>query len=319
MSEPQTQFIKIENNVVYSNCIEYQNDEDMKIHLIPVLHIGEERYFKDIIEYIGDKWCQYEFFQANELEKHGISEVFSLNLEYERLFEIFKNDHFYKMNQKPLSKVLKKIDSEDLKEKMKLAKENSNINNTSQIVYDICNQVFFSMDSLSILQRYLAELLDLKFQYQVMDLKEMQKWGKWENLDLNVEIDPEFFKKPINVTDELINEWSKQVNVTLSTYITCLNFEREPDINMRKKNFVDEIVSIFTLKENIDLMAQQIPDFLFGLRNKIIDDFINSNKSGNEFAILYGAGHMYSIENTIEKLGFKPKSENLIKILSYRL
>ncbi len=315
MSLNQTQFIKIENNAAYSNCIEYENEEGKKIHLIPVLHIGEERYFQDLIKYVGDMKCQYEYIQTVDPEKFGISKDYSINLDYKVLLKMSKNNISYKVNRKSLKNMFKNNLSDELKNMMEFAKEYSNLSTTSQIVFKICKNFFFSIDTLSILQRYLAELLDLKHQSQILEINEIQKWENWEHLDVVIEIDP---KKSIELTGDFINEWGKQMYLSLSTYNACLVFEKEPNINLRRKKFIEEIVSVFTLKDNVDQAVDLIPDFIFGIRNKIIDDYLNSDQSeSDEFAIFYGTIHMYTIENIIEKLGFKLKAQTKIKALNY--
>ncbi len=54
MTIQNTQFLKIKDNAVYSNIIEYNNDGGKKIHLIPMIHFGEDQYFKELIQFVKD-------------------------------------------------------------------------------------------------------------------------------------------------------------------------------------------------------------------------------------------------------------------------
>jgi len=320
MTSSPVQFIKIQDQTVYSNCVEYRNDAEKIIHLIPVLHIGEESYYRDLIQYVGNKRCLYEYLKV-DFEKliDILPENFSMNSDYEEFLSVFKEINFYKINRLEFENMLENGLSDDINKLLNMAKEFSNHSEKSKLIFEICNSVFFSLDAMAVLQRYLSELMEMALQTQVIDYTgEIQNLPNWEHLDLDIQFDIEELNKPIDFTPEFIQAWSEQMNLILALYIGCLIFEEESDINLRRKQFVEQSVSIFTQSSTTEDLAAQLPDILVGVRDAIIEDFLSSSRSeGNEFAIFYGPAHLYTIENIIKSQGFQVIKETPIKIFDF--
>ena len=54
------QFISFKDGILKTICHVYKHEDGSILHLLPVTHIGEEKYYKDILGYIGEKICVYE-------------------------------------------------------------------------------------------------------------------------------------------------------------------------------------------------------------------------------------------------------------------
>ena len=320
MTSTPIQFIKIQNQTVYSNCVEYRNDAEKIIHLIPVLHVGEERYYRDLIQYVGNKRCLYEYVKGDYAKMiENVPKGFSINSDYEDFLQVFNQIVFYKVNKTSFEKMLEKDLPDDLKHLLTLTKEYSTLSEKSRIIFKILNETNFSLDTLTVLQRYMSELMELIHQTQAIDyIVEIPNLPNWEHLDLEIQFDLEQLKKPIEFTPEFIQSWSQQMRITLSLYSVCLQFEEEPDINSRRKEFAEQSLSFFTNKTETDEILTQLPEILVGVRDKVIKDFLMSSQyEGNEFAIFYGAAHLYTIESILKSQGFQAKKETPIKVFGF--
>jgi len=316
-----TQFVKVEDKTVYSNCVEYQNEEGKIIHLVPVMHIGEERYYKDIIDYVGNRHCLYESIKVRyDKQIEDLPENITIHSDYKDILEVFKKLKFYSINEEQFEKMLDDEDEELPFETtlfLGMAVEKMEGNEEAEFIFEICEAVYFSLDALSVLQRYMAEQVGLLSQNQVIDYPgEISKLDNWEHLDLDMVVDSEDLE--IEFTPEFIHGWCQQMNLTLGAFLGCMMLQEEETIKLKRKKFIDMALPTLTTKPEPDLLGDALTEFLLELRNKIVEEFLESPESKeDEIVIFYGPVHLMVFEDTLIEQGFEAKKETRIKIFSF--
>ena len=53
-------FLDYDGKSLFTNCLVYQNEMKVQIHLLPVIHIGDTPYYSELQNYVQDRICLFE-------------------------------------------------------------------------------------------------------------------------------------------------------------------------------------------------------------------------------------------------------------------
>lgn len=147
----------------------YENNLNKKVHLIPVCHFGTKDYFHNIMAYVGEEIpCIFESIKlGSELDKSykpiktldDLIEVYSII--YDKFWEEFSS-LIKKFNKKYVGKDIKKLHE-------LVKREVYNSNDKIIKIYELCEKVNFSLTSMTLIQVYWSEILNLDYQFIAID------------------------------------------------------------------------------------------------------------------------------------------------------
>ncbi len=313
-------YVLFQEGIVKSICHVYKHEDGRILHLLPILHIGEEQYYKDLMDYVGEKICVYEEmkFGSTEDQKENKKKVQHKNPksldEWIAVNENAANgmDELY---GKVIKKYLRKIHKRDVQKLRRAIKVNlSNVDERITTIYHQIQRTAFSLTNMPVVQTALAEIMDLKFQFNEIDyVDDIPNRSNWVHADIKVEVPKDFdLKNALSKPSQQLIEVSKSqgrilygILYTIITYIFM-------DLNERRKHLGDLIIPVLN---NIE---DDIPDHLMQPRNNIvIETADNLFEEHNEIVVFYGAAHMPDIEQAAIDAGFVLDSKTDFEV--YRL
>ena len=113
------EFLSYSEETLFSHVKVYANEDHHRIHLIPVSHIGTKRYFQELISYVGNTKCLFEYLRINSDNiEHKIRNID----EYLERYESVCKD-FWEENKKLLISFYKNFLNDDLKKLKKIVKK----------------------------------------------------------------------------------------------------------------------------------------------------------------------------------------------------
>lgn len=308
-----SKFITYNGGVLRTICLIYKHEDGRILHLLPICHIGEKEYYRELMEYIGDHICVYENLGDNNRQRipnnrQRIPKNFNEWLSWGEK----ATNSFYKMYRKHVKRFQKKILSKDLQELRKVVKSNlSRVDKRMRAMFNQCEKSAYSITNLSIIQAALAVLLKVTFQlYEIDYITDIPNRSNWFRADLDwSELSKNFdITDVLNTSDPKILEvFRKQASMLYESiyYAEILIFM---DLVERRESFANSLIS-----ENNGVM----PEYLLRGRNNVIigkaNDLFDEH---DEIIVFYGVFHMSEIEQAALKAGFKLDSKKEFVVMS---
>jgi len=308
-------FIEYDGVSLYSNCLVYQNEKEVKVHLLPVIHIGEEKYYTELLDYIKDRICIFE--KINLTSSNIESQKFAKNLD--EYLEIASPgiEEFWSQYIKLLKKFYKKFLTRNIKSLWKMVKkEFKNFDAKIQKIYDDCIKSGFGIQNLYPIQLYLCEILNLDHQIisidYVGDIPHRSNWIHTdldfeeitENVDL-VEIIEEILTEP---SPEILEILLKQIGLLLTNILGMVEFKMTPEVSKRRELLAEGLIQALT--QQFEEVVDSTPEYILEGRNSMIEEQIMKLMvDHDEIVVFYGVAHMGAIEKFLLGLGFSLKTQ----------
>ena len=348
-------FIVHEEGVLKTICHIYKNKDGKTLQLLPVTHIGEKGYYKDLMNYIGDKTCLYEGIDIT------FGEITEDELEYSKKFKGLEQSAenvtlnpktlderialiglFTDMLQKDARKDIKKYNSLVITgELRKLRKEiKRNLRRVDERVskaFYLCEQNGFRLFNLEILHNLVAQTLGLYYQYNVIDcILDIPKRKNWIHADMTINMagdlqnaeeedqdeenteDVEDSEQEIPKYDPFDVENSKQnALVMYSMLFLVIHYLLDFTKDQRLENFAQSLVDN---QDNAELLKRSAPGYTIESRNRLVmKKTLSLLEEINEIVIFYGALHMDDFERTIQNKGFELNSTSEFIVYRYKV
>ncbi|MFW9828423.1 MAG: hypothetical protein ACFFEY_12605 [Candidatus Thorarchaeota archaeon] len=310
-----TPFATFDGKTLSSICRKYQDDNGVDVDLIAVVHIGEKRYYDDLLDYIGQRKCIYEQIEVNVPNNLKRNEQPS-NLDFLST-EYTAAENFWNQNKKLVEKFTNKYFSRTLKRKLEQIETNYlNADIRLRMIFEICKKTMFNILNLGIIQKYLGELLELSFQFHVIDyINDIPKRRNWERIDMNLKGHTDLSQVLPDLTKEEINAYLEEANVILTHLAEIYSLHSIPEVSERRVILANSIMNYLSSPE--DERTKQVTRLFVVNRNKLIEAKLSElTHFNNEITILYGALHMPSLEEFLFNQGFKFKSEKPFTVFS---
>ncbi len=308
-------FIEYDGVSLYSNCLVYQNEKEVKVHLLPVIHIGEEKYYTELLDYIKDRICIFE--KINLTSSNIESQKFAKNLD--EYLEIASPgiEEFWSQYIKLLKKFYKKFLTRNIKSLWKMVKkEFKNFDAKIQKIYDDCIKSGFGIQNLYPIQLYLCEILNLDHQIisidYVGDIPHRSNWIHTdldfeeitENVDL-VEIIEEILTEP---SPEILEILLKQIGLLLTNILGMVEFKMTPEVSKRRELLAEGLIQALT--QQFEEVVDSTPEYILEGRNSMIEEQIMKLMvDHDEIVVFYGVAHMGAIEKFLLGHGFSLKTQ----------
>ncbi len=308
-------FLDYDGTSLFSNCIVYQNEKRVQVHLLPVIHIGEVSYYVELLNYIQDRICVFE--KLNLASSNIDKEIFVKNLdEYLEITSPGIED-FWSRYKNLLKKFYKKFLTRDVKLIWKtVKKEFKNFDANIQKIYDDCLKTGFGIQNLFPIQLYLCEIMNLDHQMITIDyVGDIPHRTNWIHADLdfdkiteNVDI--------FDLIEDLLTEPSpeelevllKQMSLILINILGMVEFRVTPGISKRRELLANGIIQGLT--QQFEEILNYTPDYIMEDRNSMVEEqILNLIEEHEEIVVFYGVAHMGAIERFLLNQGFSFKNQ----------
>ena len=308
-------FLDYDGTSLFSNCVVYQNERNVRVHLLPVIHIGDVRYYAELLNYIQDRICIFE--KLNLSSSNIDKQKFAKNLD--EYLEIASPgvEEFWSQYKKLLKKFYKKFLTRDVKLIWKMVKkEFKNFDENIQKIYDDCLKTGFGIQNIFPIQLYLCKIMNLDHQMITIDYEgDIPHRTNWIHADLdfdkiteNVDI--------FDLVEELLTEPSpeeletllKQMSLVLINILGMVEFRETSGISKRRELLANGIIQGLTQK--FEEIKNSTPEYIFEGRNSIVEErILNLIEDHEEIVVFYGVAHMSAIERFLLNQGFSFKTQ----------
>ncbi len=312
-------FLDYDGISLFSNCLVYQNEQKVQVHLLPVIHIGDVKYYTDLLNYIKNRTCIYEKINlaSPNIERHK----YAKNLD--EYFEIASPDieEFWSQYNKLLKKFYKKFLTRDVKSVCKMVKkEFKNFDTKLRKIYNDCIKSGFGIQNLYPIQLYLCEIMNLDHQIITIDyVDDIVHRTNWihtdldfdkitENVDLN-ELVEEMLEEP---SPEILEILLKQIKLLLTNILGMVEFKMTPEISKRRELLANGLIQVLT--QQFKEVTKITPNYILEGRNSMIEgQILNLIEDHEEIVVFYGVAHMGAIEKFVLEQGFSLKTQQRFK------
>lgn len=308
-------FLNYDGSSLFSNCLVYQNQNNVQVHLLPVIHIGEAIYYADLLNYIQNRICIYE--KINLASSNAEQQNFAKNLD--EYLEIASPgiEEFWSQYKKLLKKFYNKFLTREVKSIWKMVKkEFKNFDDTIQKIYDDCIKSGFGIQNLYPIQLYLCEIMNLDHQILAIDyISDIPHRINWihtdldfdkitENVDL-VELIEEMLTEP---SPETLKILLKQIRLLLTNILGMVEFKKTPKVSKRRELLANGLVHLLT--QQFEEVKKNTPDYILEGRNSLIEEqILNLIEDNKEIVVFYGVAHMGAIKRFLVEQGFSVKNQ----------
>lgn len=302
-------FLSAEGTSLMTHARIYENDAGKKAHLVPVIHFGEEEYYKAILEYIGDIPCLYELFGSKAMKNQDKKSLIKNVDDFIAYYEDYETG-FWKEAEAGIQSYYENYLSQELKAKWEETKK-SNMAIPDQRygrLVQLMEKQFFGIHFIHAFQLLLCQGAGLVHQFSVIGPDEIAKHENWIHADTDVkkiigDIDTrEIFKELLaDPSDEWVAMRNKEI-MNLVGMFGGMKYLAEATPSQVREVFCEVLVEN---NEEIQKALAMIPKFLFEERNRVLADRITElfEKNG-EIVVFYGASHMGPIEQHLLENGF---------------
>ncbi|MBY9011236.1 MAG: hypothetical protein KGD70_02560 [Candidatus Lokiarchaeota archaeon] len=308
-------FLNYDGSSLFSNCLVYQNQNNVQVHLLPVIHIGEAIYYADLLNYIQNRICIYE--KINLASSNAEQQNFAKNLD--EYLEIASPgiEEFWSQYKKLLKKFYNKFLTREVKSIWKMVKkEFKNFDDKIQKIYDDCIKSGFGIQNLYPIQLYLCEIMNLDHQILAIDyISDIPHRINWihtdldfdkitENVDL-VELIEEMLTEP---SPETLKILLKQIRLLLTNILGMVEFKKTPKVSKRRELLANGLVHLLT--QQFEEVKKNTPDYILEGRNSLIEEqILNLIEDNKEIVVFYGVAHMGAIKRFLVEQGFSVKNQ----------
>lgn len=303
-------FLDYDGKSLFTNCLVYQNEMKVQIHLLPVIHIGDTPYYSELQNYVQDRICLFENLNLVPSDVELKKSVTSLD-EY---LELSSQgiEEFWDLYNILLKKFYKKFLTRDIKSLWKLAKkEFKNVNDNSRTIYDNCVKSCFGIQNIYPITLYLCEIMNLDHQMIAIDyINDIAHRTNWIHADLdltkiteNVDLNDLLEKILTDPSPEMLEGTLQQIRFALTNVLVMRRFKKSPNASKRRELLADDLIQSFT--QEFEEANNYAPDYLLDDRNSLVEDkILNLIEEHEEIVVFYGVGHMRALEGFLLKHGF---------------
>jgi hypothetical protein len=315
----ELKLLEYDGSSLYSNCLVYQNDKEVQIHLLPVIHIGDSEYYASLLDYIHNRICIYEKMNLTPSDVSMQKSAKSLD-EYLEIVSPSVED-FWEQYKELLKKFYKKFLTREVKSLCKKVKKQlKNFDDKIRAIYDGCIKTGFGIQNLYPVQLYICESMNLNHQMIEIDyINDIPKRTNWIHTDLDVgsvtknvdlnELVEEMLTEP---SPEILNMLMKQIKLLLINVLGMLDFKKIQEITERRELLATGLVHF--LSDQFGEIKNTTPEYLLEGRNSIIQEqILNLIKDHQEIVVFYGVAHMKAIEKFALEQGFRFKYRQSFK------
>jgi hypothetical protein len=305
-------FLSLDGDSLFSHVKVYENQSNQKIHLIPVSHIGKKEYFYELVEYVGNSPCLFEFLRINS---EDLNDSIKNIDDYLELYGPICED-FWQKYKKMIRSFYKNFITRELNQFRKYVKKQVNRSNEKlRKIYEYCEKSKFSFPNLPMLQLYWCELLKLDHQFIVLDFKnDILHRPNWIHADLDIkeliendDLSESAVQLLTDPSPAQLQEVEKEINIVLNSILELVHAYQVPSYTLRRMNFAGMLIDI--MSKNNETHEKMNPDLLMKTRNLLIENkIIELLNENTKLMVFYGASHMINIEKFLFQEGFSAKS-----------
>jgi hypothetical protein len=308
-------FLDYDGISLYSNCLVYQNQQKVQVHLLPVIHIGDRKYYAELLKYIQNRICIFEKINLTSSDINNKKFAKSLD-DY---LEIVSPgiEEFWDQYNKLLKKFYKKFFTRDVKSLCKSVKKQSkNFDKKIRKIYEDCVKSGFGIQNLYPIQLYLCETMNLDHQLLAIDYEsDIANRTNWihtdldfgkisENVDLN-ELIEQMLEEP---SPEILEMLLKQIKLLLTNILGMVEFKMTPEISKKRELLASGLVHFLT--QQFEEIANNTPEYILEGRNTMVEEqILNLIEDHEEIVVFYGVAHMAAIEKFVVEQGFSLKTQ----------
>ncbi|TFG20000.1 MAG: hypothetical protein EU530_04465 [Promethearchaeota archaeon] len=306
METTPSHFVKYENNALLTVCHIYKHEDGRILHLVPIIHTGDTKYYQEIKTYIGDKICLYENITVGSIE--GRETTSNIIESIQAMEEIALN--FDKFNKSQIKRLRRKYFTNDIRNLRRLVKKRmKTMDEKISYIFHQCERTAFDLRNLNTINASVAQILGLSFQYHVMDyVDDISKRKNWVHADVQMDDPAENFEEETIISSpnpEIIEDFQKRASLMYALLYQVMQLSTM-SIEKGRDWFANSIITgIKQMEESEQKTLEFIPDLILGPRNSIVLNKIKELfEITNEIAVMYGAIHMIEIENAILQSNF---------------
>ena len=312
-------FLDYDGESLFTNCVVYQNEKNVRVHLLPVIHIGDTQYYTNLKNYIQNRICIFEKLNFATSKQNLQKSAKSLD-EYIELASP-GIEEFWEQYNKLLNKFYKKYLSRDVKSLWKKIKKCSKyFDEKIQIIYNGCVKSGFGIQNLMPIQLYLCEIMNLDHQMIAIDyVDDIPNRTNWIHTDL----DFEKITENINLNDlveeiltdptpETLEVLMQQMNLILINILGIVEFKMASEVSKRRELLVSGLMEGLT--QQFEEILNYTPDYIMEDRNSMVgEQILNLIEDHEEIVVFYGVAHMSAIEKFLLEQGFSLKTQQSFK------
>ncbi len=313
-------FLDYDGKSLFTNCLVYQNEKKVQIHLLPVIHIGNTPYYSELQNYIQDRICLFEKLNLITSDVDLKKSVSSLDDYLELSAQGI--EEFWDRYKKLLKKYYKKFLTGDIKSLWKMVKkEFKNVNDESRTIYDNCVKSGFGIQNLCPIQLYLCKIMNLDHQMIAIDyVNDIPQRTNWIHTDLdlakiteNVNLNDLMEEILIDPSPEILEVTLQQIRFVLLNILVMRRFKKSPEASKRRELLADDLIQGLT--QEFKEVIKNTPDYLIDNRNSLVEDkILNLIRDHEEIVVFYGLAHMRALEGFLLKQGFNLISKQSFKV-----
>ncbi|MBY9004504.1 MAG: hypothetical protein KGD73_11065 [Candidatus Lokiarchaeota archaeon] len=313
-------FLSFDGASLLSHCCIYHNGDSKSVGLIPVIHIGNSTYFRKLVEYAGNRPTVFEYMKFVSPDQDKTISIKN----FEDFMEVNASttENFYNTYKKRLNNFYKKNFTKDMKELWKLVKkEVKNSDNKIKQIYDLSEKTRFTVQSLTPIQLYWAEIMNLSHQFIAIDYEnDILRRSNWIITDLDMgklmgDVDTHELLKNIltEPSKEVLNEVLKEINIILSSILGTVELANLPNVSQRRERLATWLMA--SISQQYKIIEDVSPEYMLNMRNNMVENTIlEILEENDEVMVFFGATHMIGIEKFLTENGFTFKGEEQFKV-----
>jgi hypothetical protein len=312
-------FLDYDGTSLYSNCLVYQNEKNIQVHLLPVIHIGDTQYYVSLLNYIQERICIFENINLTPSDVTIQKSAKTL----EEYLEIASPgiEEFWDQYQKLLKKFYKKFLTRDVKSLCKTVKKKSKyFDNKIKTIYDGCIKSGFGIQNMYPIQLYLCESMNLNHQLLAIDyVNDIPLRTNWIHTDLdfgtiteNVDLNELIEKMLTEPSKEIITMLMKQIRLLLTNILGMVEFKMTTKVPEKRELLANGLIQF--LSQQFEEISKNTPEYILEGRNSMVEEqILNLIEDHEEIVVFYGVAHMGAIESFVIKQGFSFKTQHRFK------
>ncbi|MHA1109702.1 MAG: hypothetical protein ACTSRE_01265 [Promethearchaeota archaeon] len=293
-------FISFQDGFMKTICHVYKHEDGRILHLLPVIHVGEEEYYEALLGYIGEKICVYESIiikseNTESVELNSFDEWLQYN---EKIAEEIDTTLGPEIKKFQRNKIIDRF----IRRLRRLVKRNLGVaDERLTTFFNQLERTNFSLHNHTIQQILLAEFLNVTYQFNAIDyINDIPHRKNWIHGDIDIELPEPSRERTIDILKhpppgfvEIIKANARQFYGLLYLVESLVH----GSINERRT----QMAQLFSGMEQ-----EEIPgEYIDGRNNIVIETASKQFDEHDEVVIFYGAAHMDGIKVEAEKVGFE--------------
>ncbi len=294
-------FVSFRDGVFKTICHVYKDEFGRTLHLLPVVHIGEKEYYEALLEYVGGKICVYESINIKAENAEDKVELNSFD-EWLQYNEKIAEEIDRELGPEIKKFIRNKIFDCFIRRLRRLVKRNLQV--ADERITTLFNQLErtnFALHNQTIQQNLLAEILNLSYQFNVIDLiNDIPNRKNWIHGDINLQLPEPSRERTIDILKHPPPGFVEILKANARLFYGML-YLIENLVNSSVNERRTQMANLFAGVEQ-----ENIPGVYLDCRNNIVIETANKQfDEHDELVIFYGAAHMTDIKEEAEKVGFE--------------